>query len=26
VADSDPGAELAEAQAKFVPVRDALCE
>ena len=24
VADSDPGAELAEAQAKFVPVRDAL--
>ena len=24
VADSDPEAELAEAQAKFVPVRDAL--
>jgi menaquinone-specific isochorismate synthase len=24
VADSDPGAELAETQAKFVPVRDAL--
>jgi menaquinone-specific isochorismate synthase len=24
VADSDPAAELAEAQAKFVPVRDAL--
>ncbi len=24
VADSDPGAELAESQAKFVPVRDAL--
>ena len=24
VADSDPGAELAEAQAKFVPVRDSL--
>ncbi|HET8560139.1 MAG TPA: isochorismate synthase [Marmoricola sp.] len=26
VADSDPGAELAEAQAKFVPVRDALAD
>jgi menaquinone-specific isochorismate synthase len=26
VADSDPPAELAEAQAKFVPVRDALAE
>ncbi len=26
VADSDPEAELAEAQAKFVPVRDALSE
>ena len=26
VADSDPAAELAEAQAKFVPVRDALAE
>ncbi len=26
VADSDPAAELAEAQAKFVPVRDALSE
>ena len=26
VADSDPSAELAEAQAKFVPVRDALAE
>jgi menaquinone-specific isochorismate synthase len=26
VADSDPEAELAEAQAKFVPVRDALAE
>ena len=26
VADSDPEAELAESQAKFVPVRDALCE
>ncbi len=25
VADSDPAAELAEAAAKFVPVRDALC-
>ncbi len=25
VADSDPSAELAEAAAKFVPVRDALC-
>ena len=25
VADSDPEAELAEAQAKFVPVRDAPC-
>ena len=24
VADSDPEAELAESQAKFVPVRDAL--
>jgi menaquinone-specific isochorismate synthase len=24
VGDSDPEAELAEAQAKFVPVRDAL--
>jgi menaquinone-specific isochorismate synthase len=24
VADSDPAAELAEAQAKFVPMRDAL--
>jgi menaquinone-specific isochorismate synthase len=24
VADSEPAAELAEAQAKFVPVRDAL--
>jgi menaquinone-specific isochorismate synthase len=24
VADSDPEAELAEAQAKFVPVRDSL--
>jgi menaquinone-specific isochorismate synthase len=24
VADSDPEAELAEAQAKFLPVRDAL--
>ena len=24
VADSDPAAELAEAQAKFVPVRNAL--
>jgi menaquinone-specific isochorismate synthase len=26
VADSDPEAELAEAQAKFVPVRDALSD
>jgi menaquinone-specific isochorismate synthase len=26
VADSDPAAELAEAAAKFIPVRDALCE
>jgi menaquinone-specific isochorismate synthase len=26
VASSDPAAELAEAQAKFVPVRDALCD
>ena len=26
VADSDPEAELAEAQAKFVPVRDALAD
>jgi menaquinone-specific isochorismate synthase len=26
VADSDPSAELAEAQAKFVPVRDALAD
>ncbi len=26
VADSDPAAELAEAQAKFVPVRDALAD
>ena len=26
VADSDPEAELAETQAKFVPVRDALSE
>jgi menaquinone-specific isochorismate synthase len=26
VADSDPAAELAEAQAKFVPVRDALSD
>jgi menaquinone-specific isochorismate synthase len=26
VADSDPGAELAEAQAKFVPVRDSLAD
>jgi len=26
VADSDPAAELAEAAAKLVPVRDALCE
>jgi menaquinone-specific isochorismate synthase len=26
VADSDPAAELAEAQAKFVPVRDAISE
>ena len=25
VADSDPEAELAEAQAKFIPVRDTLC-
>jgi menaquinone-specific isochorismate synthase len=24
VADSDPASELAEAQAKFVPMRDAL--
>jgi len=24
VADSDPASELAEAQAKFVPVRDAI--
>jgi menaquinone-specific isochorismate synthase len=26
VADSDPAAELAEAAAKFIPVRDALCD
>jgi len=26
VADSDPAAELAEAAAKFIPVRDSLCE
>ena len=26
VADSDPEAELAEAQAKFLPVRDALAD
>jgi menaquinone-specific isochorismate synthase len=26
VADSDPASELAEAQAKFVPVRDALSD
>ena len=26
VADSDPEAELAESQAKFVPVRDALAD
>ena len=26
VADSDPEAELAEAQAKFLPVRDALTD